>query len=207
MQFRLIYDGPLRSTQREPQGSQIDPRHEHKHAIRRALHPQLKQLWEINKNLCGPDMWENVATWGAAAAHPPKDITELSQAHSMYGWNFVPLVTEPMDLVCNLQILLLRRGNPGKVIQSGDIDNRLKTLFDALTLPTPHDRYADKFPQDGESPMFCLLADDRLVTHVSVETDQLLIPSEQSIEDSNVHIIINVKIRPYTLRLYNAHFG
>jgi hypothetical protein len=36
-----------------------------------------------------------------------------------------------------LNILFLRADIPGKVVQSGDIDNRLKTLFDALRMPQP----------------------------------------------------------------------
>jgi hypothetical protein len=51
------------------------------------------------------------------------------------GYNFVPLVTERLLLLCRLDVLFLRPDPPGSLIKSGDIDNRLKTLFDALRMP------------------------------------------------------------------------
>ena len=54
----------------------------------------------------------------------------------MFGYNFVPLVTRDLELLCSIEILFLRFGDPGGVINRvGDLDNRLKTLFDALTMP------------------------------------------------------------------------
>ena len=48
---------------------------------------------------------------------------------------FVPLVTREMDVVAELSIIMLRPEIPGQLVtQGGDIDNRLKTLFDALTM-------------------------------------------------------------------------
>ena len=42
-----------------------------------------------------------------------------------------------MALTCGLKILFLRKEGPGKLIlQGGDIDNRLKTLLDALKMPS-----------------------------------------------------------------------
>jgi hypothetical protein len=48
----------------------------------------------------------------------------------------------------------------------GDIDNRLKTLFDCLTLPDPNQGYEAETPAQDELPYFyCLLEDDRLICH------------------------------------------
>src|ERR1700693_5740307 len=47
MEFRLTYDGPLLSTQREPIDSQKDHKADHKHIMRKRFHKQLKRLWEI----------------------------------------------------------------------------------------------------------------------------------------------------------------
>jgi hypothetical protein len=67
---------------------------------------------------------------------PATTVAALASKHALYGWNFVPLVTAELSLLCNLEILMLRRVDPGKLIQSsGDIDNRIKTLFDALQIP------------------------------------------------------------------------
>ena len=43
-----------------------------------------------------------------------------------------PIVTENNGLICKLDILMLRKGPPGKTLY--DIDNRLKTIFDALRM-------------------------------------------------------------------------
>ncbi len=51
MRFRLIYDGELRPTQRDPEANQREPLGTHKHNIRKAFHHQLKQLWATNKFL------------------------------------------------------------------------------------------------------------------------------------------------------------
>jgi hypothetical protein len=75
------------------------------------------------------------------------------------NYQFVPLVREQLSLLCSLDILFLRPDVPGKAIQSsGDIDNRLKTLFDALRMPqndTELGPYAS--PGEGEEPFYCLL--------------------------------------------------
>ena len=86
---------------------------------------------------------------------------------------------------------MLRPEPPGSIItQGGDIDNRLKTLFDALKVPKeslaipPEDK-----PKDVETPFFCLLEDDNLITKVSVVTDRLL---EKCQSASAVEMLIQV---------------
>src|SRR6266480_3708288 len=49
---------------------------------------------------------------------------------------YLPLVRKSAHLIAELDILLLRNEVPGRIIiGGGDIDNRLKTLFDALRCP------------------------------------------------------------------------
>lgn len=99
-----------------------------------------------------------------------------------------------MDVVAELAITLLRPEPPGHLItRGGDIDNRLKTLFDALTMP----RHANALPNDvafdPQQPLFyCLLEDDNLVTAVSVRTEQLLEPVP---EKSHVELTVHVRTR------------
>src|ERR1700722_17470843 len=51
MRFKLTYEGPLQSSQRNPQCGQRNPLAQHKHGIRKKFHVQLKQLWRTNRFL------------------------------------------------------------------------------------------------------------------------------------------------------------
>ena len=54
----------------------------------------------------------------------------------MKGFKFAPLVNKKLELVSELDILFLRPEEPGQIVSGGDIDNCLKTLFDALRCPS-----------------------------------------------------------------------
>jgi len=111
------------------------------------------------------------------------------------GYRFLPLVTRRLSLICRLNILMLRQGEPGGVISAGDLDNRVKTLFDALRKPKGKSELGGEAPVEGEDPFFCLLEDDSLSTHTIVETDTLLEPVEGLVSD--VRVVIGVTVRPY----------
>ena len=120
-------------------------------------------------------------------------------------------------MVCRLHILMLRHGGKGGVLT--DIDNRLKTLFDALQIaqrPEDIPKNADGSrlkPAEGETPFYVLLENDHLITAVSVETDTLLervrdptdlskfVPMENA-----VRLTISVTARPYHVHMDNASF-
>jgi hypothetical protein len=57
-----------------------------------------------------------------------------------------------------------------------DINNRLKTLFDALRVPKKQEIQKSWAPTTDERPLHCLLYDDQWITRVNVETAQLLEP-------------------------------
>ena len=86
------------------------------------------------------------------------------------GFRFAPLVTTRYGLVATLELLFLRPEPPGRLIsQGGDIDNRLKTLFDALRMPrVATELPSGDAPQSDEDPFFCLLQDDALPLEVRV---------------------------------------
>jgi hypothetical protein len=109
------------------------------------------------------------------------------------------LVTEELKGVAELDIALLRPGAPGRIVtQGGDIDNRLKTLFDALSMPPhPNALPIGVKPANDESPFFCLLEDDKLITSVSVRAEQLL---EAVSDPAEVDLTIRVRVRA-TVRL------
>jgi hypothetical protein len=188
MKFRLSYDGRL-----EGDGSA-----KHKHDIRKAFHPQLKRLWEIDPNLSA------IADNGI-----PRHVA-LADQYTRLGYRFVPLATTHMSLIAAIDVLFLRPDAPGSVIKSGDIDHRLKTLFDALRMP---DYIAELggylVPEADEDPFFVLLQDDKLISHVSVETDVLLEPTPSAngkFLTNDARLIITVTLRPYMVAIGNVHF-
>jgi hypothetical protein len=215
MEFRLLYSGRVLGASRNNSRASL------KHEIRREFHPQLKRLWQINESLreivkrtgysyaldhrdkyCGPDPW-------------PRDLThypDYDHGDSLYrdlgadvipdnwaraGYRFHPLVTEAYCVRCALDILFLRPEDPGFLILSGDVDARIKTIFDALRMPKNLDETGGVGPQSGEDPFFCLLEDDKLISEVKVSTDQLLLlPREREIKPNDALLVIHVKLWP-----------
>lgn len=103
----------------------------------------------------------------------------------------MPLVHKYQHLICGLDILFLRRENPGDLIlQGGNIDNRIKTLLDALRIPNDCNEI-DSAPEEGEDPFFCLLQNDSLVTELNVVTDKLLTPLKAGQHPNEVVLIIS----------------
>jgi hypothetical protein len=112
------------------------------------------------------------------------------------------LVRESYLLTCGLKILFLRKEAPGKVYQGGDLDNRLKTLFDALAVPAhPEQVVADASAPD---PIYTLLEDDSAITKVEIETHRLL--SRPGANTHEVRLIIDVDVRVAQARIYNQPF-
>ena len=174
MEFRLYYRGGLRAN-----GSAGE-----KQRIRRSFHPQLKRLWEQPRP---PGFFK---TW--FVNNQAEGV--INRSRRVVG-NFVcmPLVSESVNLAAELDILFLRPQQPGSIINSaGDIDNRLKTLLDALRIPKPAELTATDIPSSEENPLFCLLEDDILVTRIAVTTDRLLDADERSTE---VVLVIHVLLK------------
>jgi len=221
MRFRLTYEGPLRSNQRDPIDGQRDKLAAHKHAIRREFHGQLKQLWQINQFLRdttkdggGPDTTKPVAKtldtmmWGEGEPVPLKEW--LARRYVRNGYRFVPLVCRDHSLYCSLHVLFLRREEPGALLHGGDLDNRIKTLIDALRLPADGGELkGNETPGPGEDPFFCLLDDDRAVTSLAVETDLLLDPPINNSDDerNKVRLVITVELKPYNVTMFNLSFS
>jgi hypothetical protein len=203
MEFRLIYDGLLLSAV-DDRHRKSDGRKRHKHDIRKQFHPQLKKLWASHPWLL--HLQENTYG-GVTRAWAERDGGQFESALETIanrwtrsnGFRFVPLVREELGLLCSLEILYLRPAKPGSIVSSGDIDNRLKTLFDALKVPAEGNELPNATPDPDEDPFFALLADDALITHVAVETDFLLKPISAVPDENDARVIITVRIRPYTL--------
>lgn len=210
VKFRLYYEGPLYAANIRDHAN--DKRAGHKHTLRRVFHGQLKHFWETHP-------WLQRARGGrellglSAKRDDPQDwrgylVQNLAEAHAIGAAHFVPLVCEQFNLLCDLDILLLRRDRPGGILQARDIDNRLKTLFDALRMPKPGTEVASATFENGENPMFVLLQDDSLITRVTVETDELLDPPHESgNDDAWVRLLVHVKLHPYMVGTFNLSFA
>jgi hypothetical protein len=122
MEFRLLFEGQVKPRQR---ADLFDI-----HEIRKQLHPQIKKLWE----------------------HPPLDecrkMLRLPTSNGDYAVYeergskiYAPLVTKRTDLLGELDITLRQQAKGQLISEGGDIDNRLKTLFDALRVPSEPVRF------------------------------------------------------------------
>jgi hypothetical protein len=171
MQFRLIYEGPLKAN-----GGPKDKQH-----IRRAIHVQLAEL------IRRPPM------------QPFKRLVEARHARAtenqLSGFTFFPLIAESLRHVADLEVVMFTPEEPGRTItQGGDLDNRMKTLLDALRQPkVPSELPKNDEPREGETPMLCLLEDDNLISGLSITAERLLRPVESK---SDVLVIIRVVPKP-----------
>ena len=184
MEFTLYYQGPLYAVTRS------NTRKDHKQDLRRHFHKQLKELWQQEPLTALRDHLD-----------PKSKVGTIIR--SVGAFQFAPLVCRCLTLVAEVRITLLRPEPPGRVItQSGDLDNRLKTLLDALKMPDqpaalPH----DAAPSEDEAPFFCLLEDDNLITRIDVGSDRLLDPLAQT---SEVVLLIHVRTKPTVVTFANA---
>jgi hypothetical protein len=192
MEFRLIYDGALPAHATKSKDA--------KHAVRKQLHKQLAELWKRHiflqfylKTFTShtTDDQGNIVPLG------PLVIDEMANNHKLGSFRFVPLVGNEQfgDAACALDILFLRRDKPGQLISGGgDIDNRIKLLFDALKMPRHSNELPSDPPASDENPLYCLLEDDSLITEVKVTTDQLLVPVAPDEHENDVHLVIHVNV-------------
>jgi hypothetical protein len=217
MKFTLIYDGSL-----PPTGSNSSSKASlKKWEIRKQFDPQLRELWSVRPDLAGLKEDPIIAKDGVGLfrerhhqetepskhrpARYPGPIQEseidLCAPIRQGARTFFPLVRSSLALTCSLKILFLRNEPRGHLLQDGDLDNRIKTLCDALGIPKDDFQYDDMSLVD---PVFCLVEDDALITGLDVRTEQLLSPRGVSKE---ARLVIEVDVRISHARSYNAAFG
>ena len=210
MEFRLLYEGELL-----PSGG-TNRRAREKHAIRRKFHPQLRHLWTVE---------ENLRELAMRRGDDPRPVNErlrpiTGQEQFDYGikatggnwrkagYDLVPLVTTDMALRCSLDILLLRPETERFIFEGGDIDGQVKTLFDALRIPKDEGETGGMGPQEDETPFFCLLEDDKLITEVRVTADKLLLlPNHREVKENEAFVVIHVKLNHRNARTFDNWFG
>lgn len=154
MRFTLTYRGPLSPSANNSAKVPL------KHQIREAFARQIGELRALPP-LADSQLWE-----GSSEG--------LDLREQIGGCWFAPLVSKKLHGYAELDVLLLRPGPLGRVVHAGDLDNRIKTLVDALRMP----QHRNEIPHGTELPMEAampvLLQDDALLTRLSVETDRLL---------------------------------
>src|SRR5208283_1880386 len=173
MKFRLYYDGPLKSN-----GGPAD-----KQVLRRKFHIQLQELIR-RKPL---EAFRKIH----ATPRPHQSATIIV----VEKFRFIPLITQKLVHIVSLHITFLSPEEPGGVItQGGDLDNRIKTLLDALRAPKSiAELPKNDSPQPDEDPFYCLLEDDNLINGLSVTVDRLLRPDADT---SEVVLLIHVIPEP-----------
>jgi hypothetical protein len=179
-----------------------------KSAIREYLRPQLAVLCDQNPLFQparhGQVNRANIVN-GKVELGPMADHQFFSV--TLGGVEFVPIVNDSIHkLVAEIDIIFLRRGRRGSIVRhGGDLDNRLKTLFDALRMPKSVAEAGNiQPPPDGER-YFCLLEDDALVTKTSVTTYELLEPPPTG-NDSEVDLLLHVTVTATSPSLMNLIF-
>ena len=207
MQFYLVYSGPLSASGNSRKTNEIAK-------IRSQFHPQLEILWQKSaalQRLMATSIVPSNESGHIGFTESPIGQDWRQQDSIPLGWvsliepirrgnsNFMPLIRKSLDLNCKLEILFLRQEDPGSlVLQGGDLDNRIKTLCDALTIP--NDDMAERFPSN-HALTHCLLESDALVSALDVDTDRLLRPQSES--NKEVHLVIKVTVRVLSVGNWN----
>ena len=193
MEFRLTYAGRLLA---HTENVRKRARSLHVHDIRKEFHKQLKVLWFSH-----PVLGEIREHGSSVFLYVGSGAPPLNQVFKHDGFNWQPMVTEANGLICKVEMLMLREGQPGKALF--DLDNRLKTVFDALRMAHGPDELGARTesgqvtPSSDEDPFYVVLQDDRLITHLAVTTDTLLEPVPGVPSKEAVRLVVDVTIRPY----------
>jgi hypothetical protein len=178
MRLTLRYKGPL------PAAGSCKNRVGRKHKIRLQLHDQLAAYWQSIHRL--KEMHADLKSLQVAKRasdqfvvdRPLADGTKFWWRWPLCGFDFIPLVTEIHRAHCELKFRIYRK-TQGILFEGGDIDNRLKTFFDALQVPkdasqVPTNPSASENPIEWP-PLLCLLDNDNMITKLSIESFRLLL--------------------------------
>jgi hypothetical protein len=219
MRFSLIFDGDLPAS---GTGSG-KARTKEKQVIRRALDPQLRRVWKETPDLAylrDHSVLSKNGRYIWTQPHPQHmDVEEMSsEKRTPYapaeidvcepipiGWgSFFPLVRRSLGTRCELKILFMRNEPPGRILTGdhGDLDNRLKTLFDGLAMPQENQLVKDDF---ADWPLYCLLESDSLISALDIRTEKLLTPTTDSTKE--VRLVIDVNIRVTHARAFKFLFA
>lgn len=190
-------------------------------SIRQTLHPQFVDLWSAHPALRtvednrhfpkgGTSFRQKhhtdpgamiVSEWRGKGGE--LEILDLFAPIDKHGAWFRPLVRDSHALHCGLKVLFLRKEQPGKIYQGGDIDGRIKTLLDALSMPQHAEQIVERTSSQS-SPIYCLLQDDFSVSGLEVQSERLL--TDQNHPSDFVRLVIEVDVRVRQAMIYNQSF-
>jgi len=190
--------GPL------PAASTANPRRAEKNAIRRHIHPQIEEAFQTHPALDNGERFRDWRNLGPNDQYSD-DPNRFFLGYKIGSRGFLPLITRKHHMICDLDVLFLRREQPGALVHHGDLDNRLKVLFDGLRMPL-NDGELEGL-QDAPEPLCCLLADDSLITAVNVRTEQWYKPAAPDTSPSDVRLIVEVLIRVTRVTFANIGLG
>ena len=198
MEFTLRFSGHI------PHHSKAEA-----HKVRCVFHDQLVDYWQrdsrlarINQRLIKPFL--------RSARFPRGDVRRADRGHKIRSENqiyryrqvhqirFVPLATRWRYLRCELSMRIHRyegdmdRG--GILDNNGDLDNKCKTIVDALRVPSPE--CLDPSTRHSSRLFFCVLEDDRLVDRITMETRNILGPRPPKGNETEIDADIDVRIYP-----------
>lgn len=169
MEFTLIYTGIIKSGNKAHISNKND--------IRIKIHEQLSTLRK----------------------HPPlnarNDLFDKSQNPDFFkkinGIEYFTLVLGKWNMYVELDLNILM---PHDSMSFCDIDNILKTLFDALRPPVNVNEIPKNWqPLSGQQPFLCLLEDDSLIYKVNTDTDYLL--DSSLTKQDEIMVIMYVKVK------------
>jgi hypothetical protein len=203
VEFRLVYRGPL------PSQSAADSRTREKIAMRRCFHEQMAELWKQRSALrkippreVDPETGETIKVeYGGLVIHK-------KTSKSGHVYNLLPLIGERFGVSCSLDVLFLRREGPGGLVKwGGDIDNRIKVLFDALRMPQDDTEIPDVPPAPDEDPFFCVLEDDKFIDRLNVTTDRLLTRLDSRIGEKTNDVQLVIHVCTLVFDPFRGHVG
>lgn len=186
LELRLTWQGRLVSTRTPPDGGDgtgNDLKADNKHAIRRHFHKQLLRYCKSH--------WSQNWLWHSADG-APMQVEHVGDKFKCNNFRWVPLLRSGRSL-CALDILYLREGKNRTVVADSDIDNRIKTIIDALKMPKLSELPANAAPEPEEDPFFVLLENDDLITRITAEADLLLDPTDPKLGSIDSRVVVSVK--------------
>jgi hypothetical protein len=118
--------------------------------------------------------------------------TEINKPIVINGHKFYPLARVVFKLKCEIKVDLHVNHEIASVITNvADLDNRLKTLFDALRMPKEPHEIKDHMPNIDE--FCCLLENDIIISALQIETFRnTAVPTGASLDHVRLNMVVTL---------------
>lgn len=155
--------------------------------MRKSFHRQLETLW-------GKEPFAVLKRWEDSnfAAQAPNFLRSIGDQV------FVPFYGEAVGVGVRLEIKLLTGLPQQAVISSGDLDNRVKRIIDALRAPTQKGEIVANL--EPNSRWYCVMDDDSSVKEVTAS----LAPYLDSNDPSESFVFVRVRTSPTAVTFANV---